>query len=161
MLRPASRRGLVQANDVRVAGAHGKVVPGDARLPPGQVLGGGVVAADRVYAADVGGERVCVSQVGAVERDADKVVGARAAGVGGGERKAHAADGRHVSGEVSRGAGELTQEDLERITDSVLAKLSEEVVREIAWEVVPDLAEAMVKERIRQLEDEDLPTRRS
>jgi DNA-binding response OmpR family regulator len=48
--------------------------------------------------------------------------------------------------------------DREAIIEAVLAKLSDEVVREIAWEVVPDLAEKLIRERIRQLEREDLPT---
>jgi len=28
------------------------------------------------------------------------------------------------------------------------------VVREVAWEVIPDLAEAIIRRRIRELEDE-------
>lgn len=55
--------------------------------------------------------------------------------------------------------GPLAKEDLDRIAEFVVARLSEEVVREIAWEVVPDLAETLVRERIRQLEDDDLPAR--
>ena len=48
--------------------------------------------------------------------------------------------------------------DREAIIEAVLGKMSEDVVREIAWEVVPDLAERLIRERIRQLEREDLPT---
>ncbi len=33
-------------------------------------------------------------------------------------------------------------------------ELSEEIIREIAWEVVPELAEAMIRKRIRELEQE-------
>jgi len=35
-----------------------------------------------------------------------------------------------------------------------LAGASEEIIREIAWEVVPELAEAIIRERIRELERE-------
>lgn len=51
-------------------------------------------------------------------------------------------------------AGELTDEQIDRIARRVVQLISEQVVRNIAWEVIPDLAETVVKERIRQLESE-------
>lgn len=39
-----------------------------------------------------------------------------------------------------------------------LANASEEIIREIAWEVVPELAEALIRERIRELEREKSET---
>jgi len=32
--------------------------------------------------------------------------------------------------------------------------MADKVVREVAWEVIPDLAEAIIRRRIRELEDE-------
>lgn len=32
--------------------------------------------------------------------------------------------------------------------------IAEKVVREVAWEVIPDLAEAIIRRRIRELEEE-------
>jgi CheY-like chemotaxis protein len=49
-------------------------------------------------------------------------------------------------------AGQLTEEQIERIATRVVEKLSDRVVREIAWEVVPDVAEIAVKRRIEELE---------
>ena len=51
-------------------------------------------------------------------------------------------------------AGELTDEQVDRIARRVVQLMSEQVVKNIAWEVIPDLAETVVKERIRQLESE-------
>ena len=51
-------------------------------------------------------------------------------------------------------AGELTDEQVDRIARRVVQLMSETVVKNIAWEVIPDLAEMVVKERIRQLESE-------
>ncbi len=39
-----------------------------------------------------------------------------------------------------------------------VASMSEDIIREIAWEVVPELAEALIRERIRQLEREESET---
>jgi CheY-like chemotaxis protein len=50
--------------------------------------------------------------------------------------------------------GELTDEQIDRIARRVVQMMSDQVVRTIAWEVIPDLAEMVVKERIRQLENE-------
>jgi CheY-like chemotaxis protein len=51
-------------------------------------------------------------------------------------------------------AGDLTDDQIDRIARRVVQLMSEQVVRNIAWEVIPDLAEMVVKERIRQLESE-------
>jgi DNA-binding response OmpR family regulator len=51
-------------------------------------------------------------------------------------------------------AASLTPADIDAIARAVVAKLSEEILREIAWDVVPDLAEAVVRERLRELERE-------
>ena len=55
---------------------------------------------------------------------------------------------------ASGSAGELSDEQVDRIARRVVQLMSETVVRNIAWEVIPDLAEMVVKERIRQLESE-------
>jgi hypothetical protein len=51
-------------------------------------------------------------------------------------------------------AGDLSEEQIDRIARRVVQLMSDTVVRNIAWEVIPDLAEMVVKERIRQLESE-------
>ena len=51
-------------------------------------------------------------------------------------------------------AGELSDEQVDRIARRVVQLISDTVIRNIAWEVIPDLAEMVVKERIRQLESE-------
>ncbi len=38
-------------------------------------------------------------------------------------------------------------------TRAAVRELAESIVREIAWEVIPDLAEAIIRKRIRELED--------
>jgi CheY-like chemotaxis protein len=48
----------------------------------------------------------------------------------------------------------LTDEQVERIARKVVELMSEQVVKNIAWEVIPDMAEMIVRERIRQLENE-------
>jgi hypothetical protein len=58
------------------------------------------------------------------------------------------------SSAASGSAGELSDEQVDRIARRVVQLMSETVVRNIAWEVIPDLAEMVVKERIRQLESE-------
>jgi CheY-like chemotaxis protein len=55
---------------------------------------------------------------------------------------------------VSVAAGDLTDEQIEKIARRVVQMLSADVVKNIAWEVIPDMAEMVVKERIRQLESE-------
>jgi len=51
-------------------------------------------------------------------------------------------------------AGDLSDEQIDRIARRVVQLMSDQVVRNIAWEVIPDLAEMVVKERIRELESE-------
>ena len=58
------------------------------------------------------------------------------------------------SSSMSGAAGDLSEDQLNRIARRVVELMSEQVVRNIAWEVVPDVAEMIVKERIRQLESE-------
>lgn len=50
--------------------------------------------------------------------------------------------------------GDLTEEQIDRIARRVVQLMSEQVVKNIAWEIIPDLAEMVVKERVRQLENE-------
>jgi CheY-like chemotaxis protein len=47
----------------------------------------------------------------------------------------------------------LSDEDVDRIARRVI-ELASEQIEHIAWEVIPDMAEIVVRERIRQLEDE-------
>ncbi|HXM79301.1 MAG TPA: response regulator [Thermoanaerobaculia bacterium] len=51
-----------------------------------------------------------------------------------------------------RGAGDMTDEQMDRLADRIVEKLSERVIREIAWEVIPDMAEIVIKQRIKELE---------
>jgi len=44
--------------------------------------------------------------------------------------------------------------ELDAIATAVVERLSTDILRQIAWEVVPDLAEAIIRERIRDLERE-------
>lgn len=48
----------------------------------------------------------------------------------------------------------LSTAEIDAIATAVVERLSTEVLRQIAWEVVPDLAEAIIRERIRDLERE-------
>jgi CheY-like chemotaxis protein len=50
--------------------------------------------------------------------------------------------------------GTLTDEQIDRIARRVVELMSDKAIRDIAWEVIPDLAEVIVKERIRELENE-------
>ncbi|MGH9867699.1 MAG: hypothetical protein ACREAA_05985 [Candidatus Polarisedimenticolia bacterium] len=48
----------------------------------------------------------------------------------------------------------IPREMLEQaVRESVMA-MADKVVREVAWEVIPDLAEAIIRRRIRELEEE-------
>ncbi len=49
----------------------------------------------------------------------------------------------------------LTPEAIDLIAERVVQRLSDRIVREIAWEVVPSVAEAVVRRRIRELEEKD------
>jgi CheY-like chemotaxis protein len=51
-----------------------------------------------------------------------------------------------------RGAA-LTPEMIDLIAEKVVERLADRVVREVAWEVVPEVAEAMVRKRIKELEE--------
>jgi DNA-binding response OmpR family regulator len=53
-------------------------------------------------------------------------------------------------------AGEIAPELVDAVAREVVKRLSEEVLREIAWEVVPDLASKIIRERLRELEGDDL-----
>jgi CheY-like chemotaxis protein len=53
----------------------------------------------------------------------------------------------------------LSPADVDAIARVVIERMSERILREIAWDVVPDLAEAIVRERIRELERDDRETR--
>lgn len=48
----------------------------------------------------------------------------------------------------------LSPEALEQIARRVAEQLGDKVLREVAWEVVPELAERLVRQRIRQIEEE-------
>jgi len=45
-------------------------------------------------------------------------------------------------------------ETLHRAVREAVAEIADKVVREVAWEVIPDLAEAIIRRRIRELEEE-------
>jgi CheY-like chemotaxis protein len=47
----------------------------------------------------------------------------------------------------------LTPEAIELIAEKVVQRMSDRVVREIAWEVIPEVAEAIVRRRIKELEE--------
>jgi CheY-like chemotaxis protein len=55
-----------------------------------------------------------------------------------------AADGGHLA---------LTAEAIDLIAERVVQRMSDRVVREIAWEVIPEVAEAIVRRRIKELEE--------
>lgn len=55
-----------------------------------------------------------------------------------------AADGQNVT---------LTPEMIDLIAEKVVQRLADRVVREVAWEVVPGVAEALVRKRIKELEE--------
>jgi hypothetical protein len=48
----------------------------------------------------------------------------------------------------------LADEEVDRIARRVIELMSDKAIRDIAWEVIPDLAQAIVRERIRELEKE-------
>ena len=54
----------------------------------------------------------------------------------------------------SNGAGILDDETIERIARRVAEIVGEKAAREVAWEVIPDLAEVIIKDRIRELENQ-------
>ncbi len=54
---------------------------------------------------------------------------------------------------VSSGNG-LADEDVERIARRVVELMSDKTVRDVAWEVVPELAELLIRDRLRELENQ-------
>lgn len=56
--------------------------------------------------------------------------------------------------EAAPGASGLSDGDVERIARRVVELMSEQTVKNIAWEVIPDMAEMIVRERIRELENQ-------
>ncbi len=48
----------------------------------------------------------------------------------------------------------LTEEMVDRIAEQVIQRMSDRAVREIAWEVIPQVAEAIVRNRIKELEEQ-------
>lgn len=48
----------------------------------------------------------------------------------------------------------LSDADVDRIARRLIELLGDEVVREIAWDVIPDLAEIVIKDRVRELENQ-------
>jgi CheY-like chemotaxis protein len=53
---------------------------------------------------------------------------------------------------VSRSAGTLSDDEIDRLASRVVERLSDKIVREIAWEVIPDVAEVVIRQRIKELE---------
>lgn len=49
----------------------------------------------------------------------------------------------------------LTPEAIDLIAERVVERLSDRVVREVAWEVIPQVAEALVRRRIKELEEDE------
>jgi CheY-like chemotaxis protein len=62
----------------------------------------------------------------------------------------HSADPSSAGGNGGMG---ITPEAIDLIAERVVARLSDRVVREIAWEVIPQVAEALVRRRIKELEE--------
>jgi CheY-like chemotaxis protein len=60
--------------------------------------------------------------------------------------------GDPASSGTNGGTG-ITPEAIDLIAERVVARLSDRVVREIAWEVIPQVAEALVRRRIKELEE--------
>lgn len=48
----------------------------------------------------------------------------------------------------------LSDADVDRIARRVIELLGDKVVRDVAWEVVPDLAEVVIRDRLRELENQ-------
>ncbi len=49
----------------------------------------------------------------------------------------------------------LTPEAIDLIAERVVERLSDRVVREVAWEVIPQVAEALVRRRIKEIEEDE------
>ena len=63
-----------------------------------------------------------------------------------------ASPGKDAGGD---GVPGLTPEAIELIAEKVVQRMSDRVVREIAWEVIPEVAEAIVRRRIKELEEKE------
>ncbi|HET9480517.1 MAG TPA: response regulator [Candidatus Polarisedimenticolia bacterium] len=50
--------------------------------------------------------------------------------------------------------GAVPRDVVEKAVREAVAGVSEKIIREVAWEVIPDLAEAIIRRRIREIEDE-------
>jgi DNA-binding NarL/FixJ family response regulator len=57
-------------------------------------------------------------------------------------------------GAGERRGEEVSDERVERVARRLAELMGPDVVREVAWEVVPDLAEVVVRERLRELEEQ-------
>ena len=64
-----------------------------------------------------------------------------------------AAPGEAMAAAAANGGG-LSDDDVDRIARRVAEILGGDVLREVAWEVVPDLAEVVIKDRLRELENQ-------
>ena len=65
----------------------------------------------------------------------------------------HASKTRHEMTPMCS-VGGLSDEDVDRIARRVIELMSDQTVREISWDVIPDLAEIVIKDRIRELENQ-------
>ncbi|MEM7480108.1 MAG: response regulator [Acidobacteriota bacterium] len=61
-------------------------------------------------------------------------------------------DGADDTGAAANGG--LSDDDVERIAQRVAEIVGERVAKDVAWEVIPDLAEVIIKDRLRELEDQ-------
>jgi len=59
-----------------------------------------------------------------------------------------------VSAAPDAPVADLSEEDVDRIARRVVELLSDATVKDVAWEVVPDMAEAVIKDRLRELESQ-------
>jgi hypothetical protein len=66
-----------------------------------------------------------------------------------------AATTRASSAVMGAAATALSDEALERLAEMIVRRMSDRVVREIAWEVIPGVAEAIVRQRIREIEGQE------
>jgi hypothetical protein len=67
---------------------------------------------------------------------------------------AEAAPSAEAPATAGNGHLQLSDEDVDRIARRLAQLMGETALREVAWEVVPDLAEVIIKERIRELENQ-------
>jgi hypothetical protein len=58
------------------------------------------------------------------------------------------------AGALAGSGAAINDADIDRIARRVVELMSDQLVRNIAWEVIPDVAEAVVRERVRELEGE-------